>query len=365
MTQRLSRLALRWTLPVVLLVGSVLLSLSAASDAPIPPAPHAARPGVRVALVEPARVVRSARLSGVTRARHRARLAFETGGRLVERTVEAGARFRAGQVLARLDARPLDNTVATAEAAVAEIAARLDQQSRERDRTHRLFDAGAASREEVEQIDAGVVGLRALADAAAARLREARRASAEGVLVAPFDGTVVAVGLQAGEFASPGATVLEVAGDGAVEVEVEVPETFVDALRPGEAVRVRLPFAGREVTGTVATRGAAAGGVGRLFPVVVAIDRTAGVLAGMTAEIEVVAGGAQALSVPLSAVVNPGGARPAVFRVVDGRAERVAVELGGIVGDRVAVSGGLAAGDRVVVAGAAMLADGDLVEVRS
>jgi len=109
------------------------------------------------------------------------------------------------------------------------------------------------------------------------------------VLIAPFDGTVVAVGLQPGEMASPGVTVLEVAGDGAVEIEVEVPESFVDSLRPGEAVRVKLPFAGREVGGTVATRGAAAGGAGRLSPVVIAIDPAAGVLAGMTAEIEVVA----------------------------------------------------------------------------
>jgi len=365
MNSHLHRYLLRWGLPVVLLVGSVLLSLSAASERAEPAPAREARTAVAVALVEPARVERSARLSGVTRARHRARLAFETGGRLVARTVEAGGRFRAGQVLARLDARPLDNAAASAEAAVAEIAARLDQQVRERERTHRLFDAGAATREEVEQVDARVVALRAVSEAAAARLREARRSSAEGVLVAPFDGTVVAVGLQPGEFASPGATVLEVAGDGAVEVEVEVPETFVDALRPGEAVRVRLPFAGREVAGTVATRGAAAGGVGRLFPVVVALDPAAAVLAGMTAEIEVVAGGAETLSVPLSAVLNPGGARPAVFRVVDGRVERVDVELGGIVGDRVAVSGALAAGDQVVVAGAAMLADGDRVEVRS
>ena len=104
------------------------------------------------------------------------------------------------------------------------------------------------------------MALGALSEAAAARLREARRLSAEGVLVAPFDGTVVAVGLQPGEFASPGVTVLEVAGDGAVEVEVEVPETFIESLRPGESVRVRLPLAGREAAGTVTTRGAAAGG---------------------------------------------------------------------------------------------------------
>lgn len=355
---------LRWALPAVLLIGRLLLSLSAASERTAPPPARDDRPVVVVAPAEPTTLERSARFSGVTRARRRARLAFEAGGRLVERTVDVGARFRAGQVLARLDARPLANAVAAAEAAASEIAARLDQQARERDRTQRLFAAGAATREEAEQTDASVAALQALAAAAAARLRDARRSSAEGVLVAPFDGTVVAVGLQPGEVAAPGTTVLEVAGDGPAEVEIEVPETFVDALGPGQPVRVRLPFAGREVAGRVTTRSAAAGGPGRLFPVVVAIDPAAGVLAGMTAEIEVVTDGARLLAVPVSAVLNPGGTRPAVFRLANGRVERVDVELHGLLGDRVAVSGALAAGDPVVVAGAATLTHGDQVEVR-
>jgi len=359
------RMAVRLTLAVTLLAGALLLTRSAASSGgPSSPSP-APLPAVTVASVEPTSISRSAQLSGVTRARRRGRLAFEVGGRLVERAVEAGGRFHRGQVLARLETAQIDNTIAAAAASVAEVDARLQQQERERDRTARLYEAGAATREEMEQAGASVVALRALRDASAARLREASRASAEAVLRAPFDGTVVAVGLQPGEFAAPGAPVLEVAGDGPVEVEFEVPETFIDSLRPGDAVPVTLSFARRDVRGTVATRGAAAGGPGRLFPVIVAVDAEAEVLPGMTAQITVVAGGRRALSVPLGAVLNPGGSRPAVFRLEGDRARRVEIELHGITGDRVAVSGALEAGDRVIVSGAGALADGDRVEVRS
>jgi membrane fusion protein (multidrug efflux system) len=69
------------------------------------------------------------------------------------------------------------------------------------------------------------------------------------------------------------------------------------------------------------------------------------------------------LAVPVAAVVDPGGGRPAVFRVVDGRAERVEVRPGPVVGDRLVVQGKLGPGDVVVVSGHTTLADGDPVEV--
>jgi RND family efflux transporter MFP subunit len=356
-----------WAFPITLLAVGVSLSLPAASSDPSPAGVPASpgHPRVATATVEAAEVQRSARLSGVTRAQRRARLAFEVGGRVVARDVEVGARFRRGQILARLDGRQLDNAVTAATAAVVEVEARLAQQERERERANRLLEAGAISREAVEQTEANVGALRALRDAAVARAAEAQRTSIEGVLRAPFDGTVVAVGLQPGEFAQPGATVVEIAGDGPVEVEFEVPETFIEALRPGQPVEVGLPFVGRTVPGRVLTRGGATGGAGRLFPVVVAVDPDRDVLPGMTAEVTVVSSGRRALSVPLAAVLNPGGTRPAVFRLDGGRVRRVEVELYGIDGQRVTFSGPLQPGDRVVVTGVGLLADGDEVEVRS
>jgi multidrug efflux pump subunit AcrA (membrane-fusion protein) len=68
-----------------------------------------------------------------------------------------------------------------------------------------------------------------------------------------------------------------------------------------------------------------------------------------------------ALSLPLTAVLNPGGERPQVFVVRDGRAHAVAVEVATLSGARVTVAGALSPGDRVVVAGVSRLIDGDAV----
>jgi multidrug efflux pump subunit AcrA (membrane-fusion protein) len=65
----------------------------------------------------------------------------------------------------------------------------------------------------------------------------------------------------------------------------------------------------------------------------------------------------------MRSVLNPGSSRPAVFRVSDGRAERVFVEIGDVVGDRIVVDGALSAGDLIAVAGHTALAEGDAVEV--
>jgi len=301
----------------------------------------------------------------VTRAKRRATLSFEVLGRLVERRVGLGERFAADETLARLDARELDHAVAAAKASVEQIDARLAQAGRERDRTRELRLRRAATLEDVERQDATVESLRAERRAAGARLDEAERARDEAVLRAPFAGVVVGVGMEPGELAVPGAPVVEIAGDGPIEVAFEAPESLVSGLGPGTEVVVELPLAGREAAGRVASIGHAAAGPGRMFPVVIDLDAAEGVLAGMAAEVQLDGPARAGVSVPLSAVLDPVGGFPSIF-VVDGkRARRVDVEVLGFDGDRVTLAGAVEPGASVVTFGAASLADGDRIEVGS
>jgi hypothetical protein len=103
--------------------------------------------------------------------------------------------------------------------------------------------------------------------------------------------------------------------------------------------------------------------------VLVALPSHDALVPGVSAEIAFQRAPRGELSVPLAAVVNPGGARPAVFVAEDGRARRVAVEVMGVRGERVAVRGSLdgealADGDLVITAGLSALIDGDAVMVR-
>jgi membrane fusion protein (multidrug efflux system) len=135
---------------------------------------------------------------------------------------------------------------------------------------------------------------------------------------------------------------------------------------------VDLPLAGRRgIPGVVQSLGHAARGPGQLFPVLVALPPgQPGVLPGMTAEVTLARTEREALVVPVGAVVNPTGSRPALFVVRQRRARRVPIEVQAVTGERLAVrpapaAGGptLAPGDRVVVAGQIGLIDDEPVRV--
>ncbi len=329
---------------------------------------------VKVAVVEAARTSRELRFSGTTRAARRARLAFSLGGRIVARPVEIGDRVARGQLLARLDDKEVANAVASARAALAEIEARRSQGERDLERAERLAAAKAATREELERAAAAAAALRAAEDAARARLAEAERQLGETRLTAPFAGTVTDVLFEPGELARPGVPVVSLAGDGEIEVEVEVPESVVPRVAAGDAVELRLPVLGGEaVPGRIESVGRTAAGPGRLFPVVATADADR-LVAGATAELVLKLTNDDALTLPVEAVVDPGGRRPAVFRVVDAgagarRVEKVPVEVGALAGDaggavRITVRGELEAGDLVVVGGQRGLLDGERVEVQ-
>jgi RND family efflux transporter MFP subunit len=347
---------------------AIALPLALTSRATSVEAPPIATKRVQVAMASTADVARDLRFSGIVRAERHAELSFPLGGRLVQRPVDLGDRVRAGQILAELDLRETANAVASARAALAEVEARRLQTEQERQRVERLAASGAATPEELEQITAAVDALEAAKAAAQARLEDAGRMRDDSVLTATFSGTITEVRMEVGEYAGAGKTVMVISGDGPLEVEVGVPEGLVTQLELGGEAQARLPFADdRTVPGTVSSLGRAAAGAGSLFPVVVALGEPEGVTPGMTAEVLLTSRRDDSVTVPLTAILNPGGSRPRVFRLLDNRGEetveQVAVRVEHLTGEQVAVSGDLEPGDLVVVSGHGGLLDGDTVEV--
>ncbi len=318
---------------------------------------------VRVAEVSAVSAERSVRFSGVTRAAARAELAFTLNGRLLARPVEVGQAVASGDLVGRIDDTEMRLAVAVAEAGLADSEARWNQADSERRRVESLFAAEAATSDELERAAADADAWNAARDAAAAHLRDARRLLSETTLRAPFAGVVTEARYQPGEIVTAGRPVVVLSGSGAVETEVGVPESLVLDLATGDRVTVDLPLAGITTQGTLQRVGQAASAGGGLFPVLVALDPSAGLLPGMTAEVQLALMARQTLTVPLAAVLNPGGGRPRVFRLVGDRVEAVDVEVSKLIGDRVAVEADLMPGDEVVIAGNTSLIDGDRVEV--
>jgi len=321
-------------------------------------------PTVRTAAVEERAGGRSVRYAGVTRSSFRATLSFAVPARIKSCPADVGERVRKGEVIAALDEEQYQLTLRVAEAALAELEARLAQARRDEERVRRLADARAATDEELEKSAAATRALAATHSLLTARHDEARRVLDETVLRAPFAGTVTAVHRQPGEWAAPGVPIVELVGHDNLEVEIEVAETILGDLAAGQSVRVDLPLSKRTTSGRIKSVSTSAAGPGRLFPVVIALDTRADATAGMAAEVVFQVDREATPTVPLEAVLNPGSSTPVVFCLRDGRAERVPISLGQVHGDRIAVSStDLELGDAVIVAGHTSLADGDTVEV--
>jgi RND family efflux transporter MFP subunit len=334
------------------------------ATADAPPAQQARL--VRTTRVDRAPDARAITLYGQTQSVRQAQLAFQEGGRIQSRVAEIGQRVNAGEVVAALDARAWTNGSATAAASVGQLEARREQVVRDLQRAETLAQTNAAPREQVEQLRAALAELDAGIDAAKAQLREARRRTGETRLAAPFAGVVTDVLAEPGELVSGGQPVVVIAADDAIEVELEVPEAFVARLSDDQPVSLDFPMAGlTDIAGTIASRSTASVRRGRLFAIRVTIaSPPAELLPGMSAIATLELPEKRALAVPIEAVVDPFGNGTSVYRVQEGRAERVAVNVRAL-RDALAIidDANLAEGDEIVVGGHATLVPGENVEV--
>jgi len=307
------------------------------------------------------RIDRRARFSGVIQAADRASISFTLGGRVVARHVEIGQRVEQGALIAVLDQQPFRLARDEARGGLAELEARRAQNLRDVARIEGLVAEKAAPREELEKTRAQTDTLAAAIETARAVLAEAERRLDESELRAPFDGTVTHIHTRVGEIVA-GQPVVTLSGTGLLELEVEVPEPVALGLTAGAEATVVLPLSGkRQVSGRIAHLGRATG-PGKLFPVLIHLE-DGHLIPGQTAELILDLAGEPQLTVPIDAVLNPGGQQPRVYRVRDSEVFRIPVEIGRIAGTRVGVSGDLREGDSVVTGGFFGLADGEPVEV--
>ncbi len=295
---------------------------------------------------------------------------------VAEMAVDIGDRVKKGQLLAKLaDQRfaldrdqklaELNAAKAAVETAKARIA--LAEQELKRYADLRNSSAFPKARYEDKLVDVNrlrteMAEQRAKAERAAANLRLSETNLSYTNIIAPYDGTITRRHSEMGSYLKEGQPVYTMVSDGALEIEVDVPATRVDALKPGvictfelgkrrfeAVVRAVVPEEDlRTRTRTV-----------RLTPKFGA--RPAAVAANQSATVHVPVGkGRDVLSVHKDALIASRG-QPTAFVVEDGRAQSRTVLVGEAVGNRFEVLNGLKAGDIVVVRGNERLRDGSRV----
>ena len=320
---------------------------------------------VRVSPVRVAEGERELRISGVTRASRRATLSFLVSGTLIERPINLGQIVGEGDNMARLFNPSLGPAVHVGEARVRELDARIEQLSRDVNRSQDLREKRLISESELERVRTDLDATRASRDLAAAQLVESRQKLAQASLHAPFDGSVDAIFFEPGEYVAAGQPVVQISGAGNLEVEMAITESLISKFIPGSEVGLVLPFLDNRIaSGVVIHVGDAGGDQGGLFPVEIEIhDSTGDLRPGLTVEVRIPVVASSRMVVPLAAILDPGTGQPRVYVVRGGKVAAIKVDVGRLSGKDVDVAGELSDGDEVVVTGLSSLTPGQSVEV--
>lgn len=329
--------------------------------------------------------------SGYVTPRRRATVAAKVTARVMEIRVDEGMSVRAGDVLAVLDASDAQKRLATAEAqvrvsqaAVRVLETDLADAERELDRQERLWAAGVTSQQDVDQARTRVESLRAQLRQAEAAVRlaqaqvdQARQDVEDCIVRAPFSGVVVSKDAQPGEMVSPisaggGYTrtgIVTLVDMDSLEIEVDVNESYISKVRPGQAVEAILDaYPDWKIPGTVRTVIPTADRQKATVKVRIVLGiRDARILPDMGVKVaflgEGTAESSPRVSIPAQALREEGD-RSVVYVLREDRLERRAVRVAEKQADRVLLESGLLPGDPVVIEASGPLKDGMRVRVR-
>ena len=193
-------------------------------------------------------------------------------------------------------------------------------------------------------------------------------AAAQGqshTVTSPIDGEVLAVNVQAGQVAKPGATLVEIVNYDRITVTAELPVSAQAEVKPGAPVQLPFPeLPGLVLTGAIS--GVSPGSVnsGTGFQVIVDARNSPGetVRPGYQAYVQVPYQSSAGTIVRRIAVLNVGLA-PSMFIVEGNVAQLRQVQVGAEDGPDVQITSGIQPGEEYVVVGNENLANGARVNV--
>ena len=335
---------------------------------------------VRVVEVRRAALTEKVCVTGSLRSPAEVAVRPEVSGRLAEVRVEEGTAVAAGDVLAVVEQdiylaelHQAEAAVAVAQATLARAQFSLDNLIREKRRIENLFSEGVATEQQRDDIltrHHDALAAKQLAQAqlaqAQAALEVARIRLADTTLRAPLAGVIAEKRVEPGDMVSPQVSMFRLVRTDSLEVHFTVSEQYLRFLREGGTrVEIEVDALPGERFSTV---------VSQVYPTVDPEARTVAVEAvlqnregrlrpGLSARACVVLREVpRALVVPAEAV-QAATTEPFVYRVGQGVAQKVSVEVGLREGPLVEVRSGLEEGDLVVVGGQQRLRSGSPVRV--
>jgi multidrug efflux system membrane fusion protein len=307
--------------------------------------------------VKPGQSQRTVALPATLRGRNEAALYARTNGYVRDWKKDIGDKVKKGELLAIIDTPEVDQDLAQAKAAQAQIQARLGLTESSLKRWEGLRESNAVSQQELDERRAAQQQAQADLAAAQANVRRLQQLHDFGLITAPFDGVVVRRNVEVGTLVASGSAtttreLFYLAQTGDLRVTVGVPQVYAGDVAAGKEVGIKLLERPNMLVKGQITR--VAGGIDvatRSVQVEVIVPNKEGkLLPGAYVEVSLpLQGGAKALLVPANTLqFRQDGPRVAVVGE-GGKVVLREVKLGRDLGRSVEITSGLAPKDSVIL----------------
>ncbi len=272
----------------------------------------------------------------------------EAAGVITNVYVKIGQKVNRGQVLAQIDDKVLDQSLAELETQL-QLANTLFQ------RQKNLWDQKIGT--EVQFLNA-----KTQKEGAERRIATLRSQASMYKIKSPISGTVDEMDLKVGQAVMPGSSGIRVINASNLKVKAQLAESYAARVTQGDEVSVIFP----DITDTLKTKVFFASKtidpISRSFNVEVKLPSKSTYRPNMLAVLKIVDyRNDDALTIPINSI-QKAESGDYVFIAENGKAKRVAITTGKVSDGQAEILSGLKAGDKVVTTGFQDLTEGDIVK---
>ncbi|WP_322517917.1 efflux RND transporter periplasmic adaptor subunit [Rhodopseudomonas palustris] len=309
-------------------------------------------------------------LPGRLEAYSRAPIYARVSGYVKSWNADIGAKVKAGQVIAEVEAPDLDQQLLQARADLAsqQASARLSEATLNRRKT--LLASNFVSAQEIDERTADLANKKAAVNSGQANVERLEALAGYKKITAPFDGVVTERNTDVGALISAGSSagpaMFVVSDIAKLRVYVNVPQTYVPMIKIGAKAVITLPeYPNRSFPATVEASSQAVDVSSGTTRMQLALDNAKGELMPggyANVKLSLVRDGVP-LHIPASALMfNRSGLRVAVVGP-DDRVQLKTVKIARDLGREIELASGLSPDDRIIVAPPDGIADGEKVRV--
>lgn len=327
-------------------------------------------PTVAVALPNARQLNATIDLPGRLEAYYRAPIFARVSGYLKSWNADIGAKVKAGEVIAEIEAPDLDQQLLQARADLAsqQASAKLSEATLNRRKT--LVASNFVSAQEIDERTADLSNKNAAVNSGRANVERLEALAGYKRITAPFDGVVTArdtdVGALINAGGGAGPAMFVVSDITKLRVYVNVPQNYVPAIKIGAKATIALPeYPNRTFQATVEASSQAVDVASGTTRMQLGLDNSNGeLMPGGYASVKLnLQREAAPLSIPASALIfNGSGLRVATVGV-DDKVLFKPVTIARDLGREIELGSGISADDRIITAPPDGLADGDQVRV--